>query len=317
MLELPKGVFPCLRFKLFCRLASSPLGGCLVCPHPSDHFPHLCSPSCGPSSKLLESIFLEFASSVFQELLGGRVHGRGSECRPWISCLGWKPGSSLYSLFVVGQSLMVSGHEVFHLEMIRTTSEGCCELAELAWVKDSGRCLLFLFPEIHFETNLDSIFILVTVCIPKPWPHYTKAVSWLIESTDMHKQWPPLRRRACGVKLSSYLLEFFQDSSSFERRLAFLGCLSFLLCFPFLSFIQPHPTRHFHCSLPQVDRTQTRAFSQFPLLAFKRVCALFLGSCTHPGRGSYGPRRKDLRRRERAENSTSRPLSGLLWWSSG
>lgn len=26
-----------------------------------------------------------------------------------ISCLGWKPGSSLYSLFVVGQSLMVSG----------------------------------------------------------------------------------------------------------------------------------------------------------------------------------------------------------------
>ena len=56
------------------------------------------------------------------------------------------------------------------------------ELAELAWVKDSGHCLLFLLPEIHFETNLDSIFILVTISIPKPWLHYTKAVSWLIES---------------------------------------------------------------------------------------------------------------------------------------
>ena len=31
---------------------------------------------------------LEFASSIFQELLGGRVHGRGSECRPWNQLLG-------------------------------------------------------------------------------------------------------------------------------------------------------------------------------------------------------------------------------------
>ena len=51
---------------------------------------------------------LEFAPSIFQELLGGRAHGRDQNAGLEISCLGWKPGSSLYRMFVVGQSLMVS-----------------------------------------------------------------------------------------------------------------------------------------------------------------------------------------------------------------
>ena len=80
---------------------------------------------------------------------------------------------------------------------------------------------------------------------------------------------------------------------SCERRLGFLGFLSSLLCFPFLSFIQPHFTRHFHHSLCD-GRTdhRTHAFSQFPLLAFKRVCAHFLGSFTHPGRDPCRTKKK-------------------------
>lgn len=185
VLELPKGVFPRLRFKVFC-LAGFPAPGRLSgSVHPHDHYPHLCSPSWGPSSKLLESNFgiclLRFSGAPWRKSTWSWIGMQTLESVAWVGNL----VPSLNSMFVVGQSLMVSG--LVFPPGNEATDKNCLwglmrELAELAWVRDSGQCLLFLFPEIHFETNFDSIFILVTVSISKPWLHYTKGVSWLIES---------------------------------------------------------------------------------------------------------------------------------------
>lgn len=106
MLELPKGVFPCLRFKLFCRAGLPAPGRLSGSVHPRDHYPHLCSPPCGPSSKLLESIFgicfLHFSGAPWRKGTWSWVRMQTLESVAWV-------GSSLYSLFIVGQSLMVSG----------------------------------------------------------------------------------------------------------------------------------------------------------------------------------------------------------------
>ena len=75
---------------------------------------------------------------------------------------------------------------------------------------------------------------------------------------------------------------------SYEHGLAFLGCLSSILYFPFIT--QQGTFTAVFC-YGRTDH-RTRAFAQFPLLAFKRVYAYFLGSFTRLGREPHWTKKK-------------------------